>query len=124
MNLAMHKRMYKNYLVFFFCLIAVVSARAQEILTDPTRPALYAETNSVNLAETVNSEFRVSQIYTDAKKRLATINGQKVSIGEWVDGAQVIAINATSVDLLVDDEKRKISIIPSFKMYKKLPNDK
>ncbi len=111
--------MNKYYPVLLFFLLATVAVNAQDDLTDPTRPALYVNNISVNSNDRHKSEFNVSQIYTDSKKRLATINGQKVSIGEWVENAQVIAINTTSVDLLVNGEQKKISIITSFKRYKK-----
>ena len=115
----MNKCMNKHYSVILFCLSAAAVVNAQEVLTDPTRPALYAKKLSVNSNDIQKSEFNVSQIYTNSKKRLATINGQKVSTGEWVEDAQVIAINTTSVDLLVNGKLKKISIIPSFKRYKK-----
>ncbi len=105
------------YRVFLLCLLSASTVNAQGVLTDPTRPALYAKKITANKAETYKSEFKVSQIYTDTKKRLAIINGQKVTIGESVDNARVAAINSTSVNLLVNGEITKVSIMPSFKQY-------
>ncbi len=90
-------------------------------LSDPTRPA------AVRIMQTENAEeqhagdknYNVSQIYISRKTQMAIINGQKVKMGDSVDGAEVLAIKSGSVSLLVDGSITEITIIPSIKQYKK-----
>ena len=105
-------------------MLAITNVYAQgvlgEELTDPTRPAqiIVPQANS-NESHQTGRVFKVSQIYISKKKQLAIINGQKVKMGDHVDGAEVLAIKSGGVSLLVDGSITTISIMPSIKQYKK-----
>ncbi|MCW8931775.1 MAG: hypothetical protein OQL19_16270 [Gammaproteobacteria bacterium] len=95
---------------------------AQELeddLTDPTRPAVRISENVMdNENHQTNSVFKVSQIYISKKNQIAIVNGQKVKMGDSVDGAEVLTIQSDSVHLLVEGSITKINIMPSIKQYK------
>ena len=72
-------------------LFSPVLADDAELLRDPTRPW---SARSVAAAATGNttSSFRVTAIFTSEKRRIAIVNGQRVSEGDLVDGATVVEI--------------------------------
>ncbi len=118
MNINMNKPYQKLVFIFLLsCLTGGEQVFAQAILSDPTRPALYAENIPVSANEIKNSEFKISQIYTGSKKTTAIINGKKVKSGDRIDNAEVIAIHPWGIDLMVDGEVKKVLISPSFKKH-------
>ncbi|MCH8335587.1 MAG: hypothetical protein IIC61_06810 [Proteobacteria bacterium] len=74
-------------------------AGSEELLSDPTRP--WSAKSSV-AAPTSAAGFRVTAIFTSEMRRIAIVNGQRVSEGDQVDGATVVEILADScrLDLL------------------------
>ena len=74
-------------------------ADGAELLSDPTRP--WSAKSSV-VAPTSAAGFRVTAIFTSEMRRIAIVNGQRVSEGDQVDGATVVEILADScrLDLL------------------------
>ena len=88
-------------------------------LTDPTRPANMSAPRNTSMDQKIIYEYKLSQIYTSRKNRRAIVNGQNVKMGDWIENAQVIAIKANSVNLLIDGSIREIAIVPSIKQYKK-----
>ncbi len=111
------------FLFIAFILFSVTNSFAQGLdnaLTDPTRPAaIMAVQNADGGSQQTAGVYKVSQIYISQKKQLAIINGQKVKMGDRVDGAEVLAIKSGSVHLLVDGGISEISITPSIKRYQK-----
>ncbi len=67
-----------------------------ELLRDPTRP--YSAGPVVVAARAVTT-FRVTAILMSEKRRVAIVNGQRVSEGDRVDGATVVEILADSLRL-------------------------
>lgn len=74
-------------------------AGSEELLSDPTRPW---SAKSAVVAPTSAAGFRVTAIFTSEMRRIAIVNGQRVSEGDQVDGATVVEILADScrLDLL------------------------
>ena len=74
-------------------------AGSEELLSDPTRP--WSAKSSV-AAPTSAAGVRVTAIFTSEMRRIAIVNGQRVSEGDQVDGATVVEILADScrLDLL------------------------
>ena len=114
-----------NALVFMTGLLVlcdVSSVQALELehdLTDPTRPAAIMPTPFVDdKNQQTNNHFKVSQIYISNKNKMAIVNGQQVKMGDRVDGAEVLAIQSDTVELLIRGSITKISIMPSIKQYK------
>lgn len=106
-------------LTLLFSLINVCAFAADSSLTDPTRPASMSVPRHAGIEQKVIYEYKLSQIYTSRKNRRAIVNGQNVKMGDWIENAQVIAIKANSVNLLIDGSIREIAIVPSIKQYKK-----
>jgi hypothetical protein len=92
---------YANWTVAAALLFGPLLADGQETLRDPTRP--YDATSVVASTDggggKVTSSFRVTAIFTSDMRRVAVVNGQRVSEGDHVDGATVVEIFADSLRL-------------------------
>lgn len=93
------------YLLFFSCFSLGVTA--ETLPADPTKPAFNVEVG--DLVEKAQ-QYSVSSLITGKKQNLAVINGQRVKVGDAVDGAKVIAVSRKGVQLEVSGEKKFISI--------------
>ncbi len=86
-------------------LIAPMLANAQETLRDPTRPwsarsvASTGGSGGGGGGSKVASSFKVTAIFTSEIRRVAVVNGQRVSEGDQVDGATVVEILADRLRL-------------------------
>ncbi len=67
-----------------------------ELLRDPTRPYSGKPVVVVSARDT---SFRVTAIFISENRRVAIVNGQRVSEGDRVDGATVVEILANSLRL-------------------------
>lgn len=86
-----------------------------EELVDPTRPFLPADIDNSLLVQelirtVVPASFDLSFIRAGSSSPMAVINQQRVTIGDVIGGAEVIAIDRSSVTLLIDEEERLISL--------------
>ena len=80
-------------------------ANGQEQLRDPTRPYAVKERLAV-----VAPRFKVNAIIVSADRRVAIVNGKRVVAGGFVNGAEVISIEADRV-VLEKDGKRMASTL-------------
>ncbi|MGH1462356.1 MAG: hypothetical protein ACRBB6_09990 [Neptuniibacter sp.] len=80
---------------------------AEELPADPTQPSVKVP-KSLETDETVD-QYKVNSLKTGTKKNLAIVNGKRVNVGDWVDGAEVIAISRKGVSLKVSGEHKFIS---------------
>ncbi len=78
-----------------------------EQLQDPTKPADWQAKRRV---KAVAKNFKLNYILNADGRKLAMINGQKVSVGDFVSGAKVLAISEGAVSLLVDGERRTLRV--------------
>ena len=89
-----------------------------EELVDPTRPLVMASARSSDVESSVMdmirnvvpSNFDVSFVRASSSSPIAVINDQRVTIGDEVNGATVVAIDRNSVTLSVNNEERRISV--------------
>ena len=83
-----------------------------KLLRDPTRPW---SARSVAAAVTGNttSSFRVTAIFTSEKRRIAIVNGQRVSEGDQVDGATVVEILADDLRLDLNGKAITRRVLPN-----------
>lgn len=96
------------------------SSVAEEVLSDPTRPADYTvKVQNDNYTEEKISNYIVSQIYISSNNRMAIINSRTVKSGDRIGNAEIVAINLDSVQLLIDGKIKTIAIMPSIKQYHK-----
>ena len=93
-------------------LFSPVLADDAELLRDPTRPW---SARSVAAAATGNttSSFRVTAIFTSEKRRIAIVNGQRVSEGDLVDGATVVEILVDALRLNFQGKAITSRVLPN-----------
>ena len=86
-------------------------ADGQELLRDPTRP-WSARSVAVATGNATTSSFRVTAIFTSDKRRIAIVNGQRVSEGDRVDGAIVVEILADDLRLDLNGKAITRRVLP------------
>ncbi len=95
------------------CLLALfatpVLSEGDEELDDPMRPA---DPPSPAQAPAADPEWILNSTVVSETRRIAIINGQRVSAGSWVDGARVISVRQGRAVIEVDGERREISLRP------------
>ncbi len=79
-----------------------------ELLRDPTRP--YSATPVFIPAKA--AAFSVSAILVSQKRRVAIVNGQRVSEGDQVDGATVVEILADGLRLNLHGKEFTTRLLP------------
>lgn len=90
------KSMLVALLLIGFCDVSL----GDEILRDPTRPYIASE-----YITAATPRFVVNAIIVSAERRIAIVNGRRVSVGGSVGGATVIVIEKDHLILEKDDER-------------------
>ena len=80
-----------------------------ELLRDPTRPY---SARAVVVMPAKAAAFSVTAILVSQKRRVAIVNGQRVSEGDRVDGATVVKILADSLRLNLDGKELTTRLPP------------
>lgn len=90
--------------------VGVWVSSATAALPDPTQPPSYkaARTNS----KTQRSPWALTSTLITQHRRVATINGQRVQVGDSIRGARVVEIAPTHVRLSVNGEQRVLRLVP------------
>lgn len=86
-----------------------------EELVDPTRPVSIENIDDSALVQdlirnVVPASFDLSFIRAGSASPMAVINRQRVTIGDIIGGAEVVAIDRNGVTLLVNNAERRISL--------------
>ncbi len=81
-----------------------------ELLRDPTRP--YSAKAVAAATGNATSSYRVTAIFTSEKRRIAIVNGQRVSEGDRVDGATVVEILANDLQLNLNGKAITRRVLP------------
>ena len=86
-----------------------------EELVDPTRPFTLSSASDSSLVQelirnVVPASYDLSFIRASSSSPMAVINQQRVTVGDIIGGAEVIAIDRSGVTLLVGEEERRISL--------------
>lgn len=84
------------------------AALAGAELPDPTRPALAVP--AAGSVEAPAGSYALSAVWIGAQRRVALINGRPVAVGDSVDGARVLAIDASGVRIRAADGERVLSL--------------
>ncbi len=79
------------------CLLTAGAAEARDF-RDPTRP--YSPPITAKAA--VAKSFVVNAIFVSSRRQIAVINGQRVAVGDVVDGATVTRIEKHAITLDAD----------------------
>jgi len=106
----------KPQLIQFFMLLATlfchVSVNA-EVLVDPTRPPSHLFSAKAPVGIKAAPRWVLSSTLIAPARRLATINGKTVSIGEHVGTAKVVSIEPSQVALKEGNKKIVLHLLPS-----------
>ncbi len=81
-------------LITCLCLLLGTAAQARDFV-DPTRP--YAAPVPIRAA--IAKSFVVNAIFVSSHRQIAVINGQRVAVGDTVDGATVTRIERNLITL-------------------------
>lgn len=96
--------------------MVVLQAGAEEILPDPTRPAL--DLNGGGGAAVVTEPQRnegLQSVYISPRQRLAIINGKQFELGDKVGNARLVEINEHGVVLQGSEGRRVMEVFPAIK---------
>lgn len=83
-----------------------------EVLRDPTRPYNARSVAAATGGAKVASTFRVTAIFTSEMRRIAVVNGRRVTEGDKVDGATVVEILADRLRLNLGDKAITSRVLP------------
>jgi len=101
-------------------LLGQVMADSAAPLSDPTRPNGWREKSRVEakVGDSTTANTRVLQgTFSVAGRRSAMIGGRRVSVGDRVDGAEVVEIDNNKVILQMAGEKTEFySSLPAVKL--------
>lgn len=85
-----------------------------EELSDPTRPFLLREVDNSSVLDlvitVVPASYDLSFIRASSSSPMAVINQQRVTIGDVIGGAEVVAIDRSGVTLRINDKEKRISL--------------
>lgn len=90
-----------------------------EELVDPTRP-FYLESSGQSdqfpeepSRDLVPGSFDVSFVRISGSSAMAIVNSQRVTIGDVIGGATVVAIDRGGVTLMVDEQEQRVNMYRS-----------
>lgn len=90
-----------------FCQIA-----AAETLKDPTKPPGYQQKGDVMVGTNAAPKWVLSSTLISPARRLATINGRTLAVGETIGDARVLAIEANRVALKDGNKEIILELLP------------
>ena len=93
---------------------------AAATLPDPTQPPSYRAARTSANAQP--SPWALTSTLITQDRRVATINGQRVQVGDRVRGARVVEIAPTHVRLSVNGKQRVLRLVP--RTVKQIAEDK
>lgn len=94
--------------VAFAVLALALGARAGVDLPDPTRPEIAAAAPAE--ADAAISRFELRAVLIGSSRRVAVINGHAVGVGDSVNGAQVLSIEAGRVRIRTPEGERELGL--------------
>ncbi len=83
---------------------------AADALKDPMRPPVVLSKG--NKTQKGVTGYELSSIFISPTRRAAIINGRNVTVGEQVNRARVLEIQATEVVIGVAGKKRTLTLLP------------
>ena len=93
------------------CLLVVV-AQSALALTDPMQPPAYRN-KAVAVNKSAKARWNLTSTLIGQHRRLATINGQTLTVGKKVNGAKIVDIQPAVVTLLYGGRSIVLNLIPS-----------
>ena len=99
---------YKN-IILILCVF--LSSNAVYAIKDPTKPPDKV-LEKIRMKSCDNKFYDLNAIIISKSRKIAVINGKTLSIGESIDGSQVIEIEKSSVYLKKGSSVTVLSMIP------------
>ena len=96
-------------LAFMLIMMTSCFVNAERLPSDPTQPALGVSSYAI-AAKDKAQEYKVSSLITGKKQSVAVVNGQRVHVGDEVNGATVLEINSKGVRINIRGEQKFISL--------------
>ncbi len=96
-------------LITLLCSIVSFSLSA-EALNDPMRPPVTLSKG--NTMQKRVTGYELSSIFISSNRRAAIINGRNVNVGDRVNRAKVLEIEATEVVISIAGKKRTLTLLP------------
>ncbi len=84
-------------------------AQAGQLPSDPTQPMQGVVSYAIEAKDQVQ-EYKVNSLITGKKQSVAVVNGQRVFVGDEVNGARVLEINSKGVRMNIRGEQKFISL--------------
>jgi len=91
-------------------LLGVVPTASADSDRDPTRP--YSAPSVVSPGKST-SPFNVSAIFVSKARRVAIVNGQRVTEGDSINGAVVVEINKDALRLNLNGKELTTRLLPA-----------
>lgn len=88
-----------------------LSAGAGE-LADPMEPPEYRDREKPVAKKPPTVHYTLTSTFIAPERRVAIINGRRVSEGDWVGGARVVEIQPSSVRLVRRGRAYRLSLVP------------
>ena len=92
----------------FAALAVAFAAHAADELADPTRPEIAAASPAA--APAAAARFELRAVLIGKTRRVAVINGRALGVGDSVDGAEVVSIDAGRVRIRTPDGERELGL--------------
>lgn len=96
-------------------LMVAMRVGAEEILPDPTRPALDLNGGGAAVVTEPQRNEGLQSVYISPKQRLAIINGKQFELGDKVGNAKLVEINEHGVVLQGSEGRRVMEVFPAIK---------
>jgi len=109
--LSVKKANYFRFIALITALFCHISAFA-ESLVDPTRPPSHQLATKSTVGIKAAPKWVLSSTLIAPARRLATINGKTVSIGQRVGAAKVVSIDPSQVALIEGNKKIVLYLLP------------
>lgn len=94
-------------LMTLFCQISYA-----DVLIDPTRPANYQHKGGNGVGTKAAPKWVLSSTLISPARRVATINGKTVTVGEHIGTAKVVSIESASVALMDGNKEIVLQLLP------------
>lgn len=78
---------------------------------DPTRPPHWLQAPAQSAPAFNPDKYQLQQIIQHPQRQVAVINGQLLRVGDEIDGARLVRIDATSVQLRVRRAEYRLSLL-------------
>lgn len=82
-------------------------------ITDPMQPPNMRGDSVKHITKSKTAKWRLTSVLIGQKRRLATINGKILSIGEKINGAKLIDIQPSVITLNVENRNIIIKLLPT-----------